>query len=210
MGMRRVGTSPRPRGTTYSGGPFAARTFDRSTTRSVSSDFDRGPAGPGQATSAPPEDRPGRARTRLSSLRTAGLLLAGPALAALVALSCESNPSAYTEGALEPIEPQHGWHFVYSTVETCVRRRGDFDRVEWFVADRIVGHDGVESSGIWLVAEGKPHGIALHRRLLDASDVVVSSVVRHEAIHEILQLADHGSLVWCRCDARPERFEQCS
>ncbi|NIP60888.1 MAG: hypothetical protein GWM92_06765 [Gemmatimonadetes bacterium] len=78
------------------------------------------------------------------------------------------------------------------------------------MADQIVGQDGVESAGIWLIAEGRPHGIALSRRVLDESDSFVNTIVQHESIHEILQLADHGSPVWCRCDARPERFDQCS
>lgn len=174
------------------------------------SDLDPGPAVPARTNALSPPRSRGRKPAWLPAPRTAGLLLAAPLLGALVLLSCESSPTAYTDGELRRIEPQHGWHFIYSTVEHCVRRRGDFDRVEWFVADRIVKKDGEESSGIWLVAQGNPHGIALHRKTLEESDVFVSTVVRHESIHEILQLPDHGSPVWCRCDPRPERFDQCN
>lgn len=143
-------------------------------------------------------------------MRLVALVLAAPLLGALVALSCTTSPSAFTEGELRRIEPRRDWPFVYAAMERCVEEEGDFDRVEWFEADRIVSDHGGESSGLWLIAQGKPHGIAIHRRVLEEPREFVNTVVQHEAIHEILQLGDHGHPVWCRCDARPERFDQCS
>lgn len=93
-------------------------------------------------------------------------------------------------------------------MEACVGRSGDFDRVRWFSVDRIVDNRGIERSGIWLVAEGEPHGIALLRRVL-LDEEAARIVVQHEVIHEILQLADHGDPVWCRCDPLPGRFDHC-
>jgi len=126
----------------------------------------------------------------------------------LLLVACDV-PSAQTEGVLRPLDPRPSWETVYAEMEACVELDGDFDRVEWFAAERIVNRDGIERSGIWLVAEGRPHGIALSEEILDRSERMVDRVVQHEAIHEILQLGDHGDPVWCRCDPAPDRFEQC-
>lgn len=125
-------------------------------------------------------------------------------------LACDSSltASARVEG-LVPIEPRPAWREIYREVESCTGTPGDFDRVEWFEADRIDRVTGEPSGGAWLIAQGMPHGIALLDDLLERSPAEIQPVVRHEVIHEVLQLADHGDPVWCECDDRPELFSQC-
>lgn len=129
----------------------------------------------------------------------------------LVLLACgeESITSIEVRG-LDPIDPVPRWADVYADVEECTGVAGDFERVRWFRADSIADPVGEPSGGAWLVGEGLPHGIALLDRLLaDGSPEQVDAVVRHESIHEVLQLGRHRGRVWCRCDGRAELFPQC-
>lgn len=138
-------------------------------------------------------------------------LLVVLALAAGIAAGCGEGITGSVEvGALTPIPPRANWDDIYRDVESCIGVRGDFGRVEWFRTDRISDRRGEPSGGAWLVAEGRPHGIAFLDDLLDGgTGGSVSDVVRHEAIHEILQLGDHSDPIWCECDARPGLFPQC-
>lgn len=145
---------------------------------------------------------------RAPRLRRAAGSLVGALALALIGLACDASPSAHTEGELRRIDPPRSWRGLYGAMELCVGRSGDFERVNWYSADRIVDKRGVERSGIWLVAEGDPHGIAVLRRIVSDKDAA-RIVVQHEVIHEILQLADHDDPIWCRCDPVPSRFDHC-
>lgn len=127
-----------------------------------------------------------------------------------LAASCGGEITASVEVAsLTRISPRPGWDTIYAEVEACTGVEGDFDRVGWFSARSIAGPDGHLSGGAWLVAREMPHGIALLDDLLEGEAGSLEPVLRHEMIHEVLQLGDHGAGVWCRCDARPDLFEQC-
>lgn len=118
--------------------------------------------------------------------------------------------SSVEVGSLTPIQPRAEWREIYLSMEECTGKDGAFDRVDWFRTDRIADLEGEPSGGAWLIAEGRPHGIALLDDLLAGrTGGSVRFVVRHEVIHEILQLGDHSDPVWCECDARPELFPQC-
>ncbi len=141
-------------------------------------------------------------------------------LSIAVAAGCESTtePSAEAFG-LTLIEPWPRWESVYHEIEECVGVEGAFERVNWYSAEGITlrnAEGGLRAEGIWLVAQGDPHGIALTVDLLERAARPTwpgqekgVPVVAHEAIHEVLQLASHGGQVWCECDPNPSWWPQC-
>lgn len=136
-------------------------------------------------------------------------VLAGIALMAMAACGGEDLTGVDLSGLIE-ISPEPEWQRIYGEVESCTGSRGDFDRVTWFRATSIRDTlERDEPAGFWLGPEGIPHGIAIHRNRLAEGGEKLAGTVRHEAIHEVLQIASHEGVVWCRCDGRDELFEQC-
>ncbi len=128
-----------------------------------------------------------------------------------LAASCEPTvgPSVVASG-LEEIEPRASWEEVYGEVALCLGKSADFPRVRWFTAERIEGEGGDGTTGVWLGLQGEPHGIAILERVFEgASRQVQSDIVRHESIHELLQVPGHDGEHWCRCDPHPASFGQC-
>lgn len=126
---------------------------------------------------------------------------------------CETTvtPSVVASG-LEEIEPRPEWEAAYDEIALCLDRTGDFSRVRWFTAAEIQNEDGTRSSaGAWLGLQGEPHGIALLKSFLEEVGDTGGELdlVRHEAIHEILQAGNHEGDQWCRCDPHPQAFSQC-
>lgn len=137
---------------------------------------------------------------------------AWPAIApvlGLAVLACfgPTEPNVRLEG-VQRIEPRDAWRGIYAEVEACLGRAGDFERVDWFSAVRILSRTE-ERSGAWLRPWGRPHGIALLTRQILGGGPELEATIRHEAIHEILQLGSHDSRIWCRCDDRDFLFPQC-
>lgn len=127
----------------------------------------------------------------------------------LLVLACSEPVAPNIETtSLEPIEPEPEWRAIYDSVETCVHRHGSFERVSWFLADSVSDVEGGQLPGLWLAPE-RPHSIAIHRVRYNRGGEKLRHTVRHESIHEILQLGSHTDPIWCECDARPDLFRQC-
>jgi len=79
------------------------------------------------------------------------------------------------------VEPPKEWREIYTEVEKCMNKRGDFAGVEWFVTSApMLGAFGGKVWGLWHVSrDGQRKILAYHGQ---------SGIIRHEIIHDILYL----------------------
>lgn len=130
-------------------------------------------------------------------------------MAAVAACGGEQVAGVRVDGLTE-IDPAPEWRRIYGEVEACTGVEGDFGRVTWYRAASIRDTlENDEPAGYWLGPNGHPHSIAIHRNRLSAGGRKLEATVRHESIHEVLQLRSHRGEVWCDCDGRAGLFEQC-
>lgn len=110
--------------------------------------------------------------------------------------SCASPWAAEVRSAMDPVPGLYrSWyvgvaHCMGVASEDAHRR---FDRVDWYIAERIVHtRHGTQAVGLW----SEPHTITVRKdRLLDGY------VVRHEAVHDLLEAGHHDSPAFRRCAA---------
>lgn len=95
---------------------------------------------------------------------------------ALVALMPFTGPcrTFLVHGA--PFAPPDRYAVWYAEMEACVGRRGNYDKVRWFVLDSTIAARHA-MYGVWQ----PPHGIYL---ALPA--VASEAVVRHEMVHDLI------------------------
>lgn len=133
-------------------------------------------------------------------VRVVTVKLHGPCLrhrsAALLALVIAVVAAGCTNSNFEPVEvsalrPPSIYRDWWRQVEACAEARASFDRVSWYEARRVVDmDDGTDRVGAWV----PPHTIYVR------SDRVLSEpAVKHEMVHEILQLRDHRSPLFRAC-----------
>jgi hypothetical protein len=98
----------------------------------------------------------------------------------LLLLGCSLEPPTDT-----PISPPPTYRQWWHEVETCVGRQGDFNRVEWYVADlRSGGHAGhADGYTIWLDPDFTGHPL----------------VVKHEIFHVLGGDRGHRDPEWITC-----------
>ncbi len=114
--------------------------------------------------------------------------LAIPSALALVCACSETNFEPVNTRRLFPPDLYRTW---WGEVEECSETEGRFERVEWFTAREIINAEaGSEHPGAWL----PPHQIYVEDRF-----VLSEAVVKHEMVHELLQLEHHGSPAFGSC-----------
>ena len=116
------------------------------------------------------------------------------ALAATLALPVCSIPTegfTVTVTLRESFVPSAQHRTWWTDVQACSSTRGDFHLVRWYRAAEIRS-GGKSVQGIWQF----PHDVTVVR-----GAEAVSSIVRHEMLHELLRGdADHKNEAWVRCD----------
>jgi hypothetical protein len=115
--------------------------------------------------------------------------LYGPMLIALVIGGCTES-SFEPEGArrLDPPEIYRVW---WAEVEACTGVTARFERVNWFEADRLVNEEsGSGHVGAWQ----PPHSIYIQSSYLN-----YRAGVKHEIVHDLLQLTNHESEMFRLC-----------
>lgn len=111
---------------------------------------------------------------------SAALILAGTASACDAATSPLLDFPADARSWSAPAQ----YRFWWSLVEACSGRRGDLDRVQWYLASgQTIPFRENEYDGYWWEDGSR---ILLTWRSRDEGDVV-----RHEMLHELLQRGDH-------------------
>lgn len=79
----------------------------------------------------------------------------------------------------EWVRPPLTWEMAYAWVEKCTRRRGDFSRVRWAVADSIT-MNGDRKGGIWLATKDDQRLVVYDRHWVGELNLIV-----HEMIHDV-------------------------
>ncbi|NNG15417.1 MAG: hypothetical protein HKM89_02970 [Gemmatimonadales bacterium] len=115
--------------------------------------------------------------------RQAGLLLP------LLVFACTQS-NLEPENA-RPLEPPPSYHSWWAEVEGCTGISAPLARVRWYEAERLINREaGTEHVGAW----SPPHTIFIRsdRLLFEAG-------VKHEMVHDLLQVMEHDSPVFVRC-----------
>ena len=109
----------------------------------------------------------------------------------LVGLPSCHAPFAPPEGAYAIAAPAE-YAAAWAAVEQCAERRGLFERIQWHaVPDSAIPCPSGECSGVWY----PPHDIYVTEENVHEPSYFV---VRHEMLHDLLQVADHPAL-FCTC-----------
>ena len=90
-----------------------------------------------------------------------------------------------------PLEPPPAYRVWWAEVELCTGTEGSFDRVFWYEATEIIDRErGTLHSGAWK----PPHSIFIRSGSLSNR-----RVVKHEMVHDLLQIRSHDLEVFERC-----------
>jgi len=110
----------------------------------------------------------------------------------LLLLGC-ADPLGWLEATHpERFEPPPEYVTYWRSVEDCVGKTGNFDRLRFYVSDSLPCPDyRWGCRGYWV----EPHDIYLVR-----SVSMQSPIVRHEMIHDLLQGGGHPSRFFPRCE----------
>jgi hypothetical protein len=104
--------------------------------------------------------------------------------------------SACTESNLEPenvrpLEPPSVYRTWWGEVQECAGITAPFRRVQWYEASQLTNREsGTEHVGAWL----PPHTI-----LILSDRLLFKAAVKHEMMHDLLQVKDHDSPLFIGC-----------
>jgi hypothetical protein len=106
----------------------------------------------------------------------------------LVGACAESNLEPENARALEPPPVYRTW---WAEVQACADLSAPFQRVRWYEASQIINREsGTEHVGAWL----PPHTILIHSQRL-----LLEAAVKHEMVHDLLQVPAHDSPLFLDC-----------
>ena len=114
----------------------------------------------------------------------------------LLLVGCATDPFGLV-GEVERFTPPAAYRVWYGVMERCTHRTGDFDRIQWWIADSIAGPPDLKFiGGAWRA----PHTIWLRRWAGYAADDDSVRTILHEEIHDLLQTAEHPRPPFGVCD----------
>jgi hypothetical protein len=118
-----------------------------------------------------------------------------PLFLALLA-GCSEDPF-HPVGEAERLTPPPEYRVWYGVMEGCTHRVGDFDLIQWWLADSLAGPPDTKwIGGTW----SKGHIIWLRRWTgYEAAEDSVRTVL-HEMIHDLLDTVDHPRPPFGVCD----------
>ena len=108
------------------------------------------------------------------------IALPGVCSAQLLPSSSSEHPTTNAVIYVREIRPQSEYARWYASAERCLGMRGAYAKVQWFVAP-APWSDHRHGSGLTYAAWRPPHRIILNR-----PDAMDSTLVIHEAVHDIL------------------------
>jgi len=122
-------------------------------------------------------------------------LLLGLSLVSVTSCS-EFNPF-HPVGEAERFTPPPQYRIWYNVMERCTGRTGDFDLIQWWIADSLAGPPDTQwIGGTW----SKGHIIWLRRWTgYDATEDSIRTVL-HEMIHDLIETVDHPHPPFGVCD----------
>ena len=110
------------------------------------------------------------------------IALPGICSAQMLPSSSRERPTRNAVLYVMEIRPQSEYARWYASAEHCLGLQGAFDKVQWFIAP-APWSDGRHGNALTYGAWRPPHRIILNR-----PDAMDSTLVSHEAVHDILDV----------------------
>jgi hypothetical protein len=122
-----------------------------------------------------------KGRSRISGWTVLALIaLPGVCHAQILTSSSREHPTSTAVLYVTEVRPHSEYARWYADAERCLGMQGAYAKVQWFVAS-APWSDGQHGNALTYAAWRPPHRIILNR-----PDILDSTLVIHEAVHDIL------------------------